>query len=511
MRIVYKRMFLIFLFIAIFAFTAKANNINSTVKAYIEDENVVVNNETRLIVTVRSDKDVILPIFKTIPFINIEFSGASNPSPIFIDGSVAWERYYVYSLIAEKPGIFEIPSAIVKVGGENLKTEPFTVKVTDEKEEDDGKVVPVFVTASIEPVEAYINQEIIYTLKFYRRVNVENETLDSPVFEGFVVESIEPELDYKEKVGKTDYYVHEKKLALFPLKTGNFVISPSKIICDVPVNDKTFGDVSDISPFYKTENLERRTFSSDIVSVKVVKLPEETMPPNFKNLVGDYSVKVEVSKPTVKRGETTSVIITVSGKGNINDIGEPDFPKIRDCKIYDEFPVVKLYKDGNVFSGEKIFKKIIFPLKTGKVKIPPASIVFLNPSKKRYETLRSKSFNISVVESAEKVSDEGVKDKKVVFKQSVKQLSEDILPVKLSLESLKTSPSLPETNIIWGLLSVPPLFFLILFYLSFRIKKDEKESEKYRRANAMKNLSANLKKIKYKIRQRMVRHYLRCF
>lgn len=496
MRIFFNKTAFILFFISLFSSFAEAKSTQFYVKAYLEGEKVFVNREAGLTVVVRTDKEVIRPYFPSMPYLQIEFEGASEPSPTFINGAVAWERYYVFSVIAERAGVFEIPSSTVTIGGEKVGTNPITIEVLKggsyEKQEGES----VFVTSEVSPVEAYINQEIIYTLKFYRRVNVENETLDSPVFEGFIVESIEPEIDYKDTIGEKDYYVHEKKLALFPLKTGKLIIPPSKIICDVPVEDKIFGDVSDISPYYTSGSLERKTFSSGVISVNVIKIPDEAKPENFKNLVGDYSIKSEISKPAVNMGQTTSLIITVSGKGNINDIAEPDSPELADFKVYKEFPIVKLYKDGNTFAGEKIFKRILFPLKSGERSIAPVSIVFFDPLKRKYIKAQSEALQVNIINSGGSDDTESVTDKKVVFKQNVRQVAEDILPIKLSLDNLKNSPSLPELNLIIGLFSAPPLAFLFLLFVSLKKIKEDEDTDKYRRTKAMKSFSVDFKKIK---------------
>ncbi|GIS84021.1 MAG: hypothetical protein CM1200mP16_03210 [Nitrospina sp.] len=79
-------------------------------------------------------------------------------------------------------------------------------------------------------------------------------------------------------------------------------------------------------------------------------------------------------KKNLEVGDTTTLTVTVSGKGNIRGIllPEPDLKNL--FKVYPDQPETHQTETGNQIAGKKIFKFALVPLKPGLTNLPIFSL-----------------------------------------------------------------------------------------------------------------------------------------
>ena len=88
----------------------------------------------------------------------------------------------------------------------------------------------IFIDAEAVPVSAYVQSEVIYTVKLYRAVATSNETLSEPdVGQGSaIIELLDADRSYDTFVQGRRYAVFERSYAIYPQVSGNLLIGPAR-------------------------------------------------------------------------------------------------------------------------------------------------------------------------------------------------------------------------------------------------------------------------------------------
>ncbi|OGL47817.1 MAG: hypothetical protein A2W05_09335, partial [Candidatus Schekmanbacteria bacterium RBG_16_38_10] len=341
----------------------------------------------------------------------------------------------------------------------------------------DSESKDFFMTSEVNNSNPYINEQIVYTIRFFRKIPVSEASLEKPSFEGFIVEELGKERELRKVINGQQYLVYEIKTALFPLKSGKMEISSSRIKFGVVrklKNKRFFDDPFFNDPFFGGGRIEQKILSTKPIILNVKPLPKENRPEDFNNLVGNFKMSANLSKSEIKVGESATLNLEISGRGNIRSIQEPSFKESSDFKIYNDQPKVEIGVDGNSLAGRKIFKKAIIPLKTGILNIPSVRISFFNPETEKYETISSNAIVFTGLPGTE---DEKLhiaeSSKGEDLHESIKILKRDILPINTSISAIKNHSLSLFSPIFTALLIIP-----VFSYLSCLVYK--KRSDKYR-------------------------------
>jgi len=389
-----------------------------------------------------------LPVMKDFDVLGTSTSSTYS----FGNGAQNSSTSFEYTLIPRKKGSFSIRPSQITVDGKVYKTgivkvtvlagsgktsrrqkrnsvwsplgsnDPFSSFFNNRKHYTSGNdgVVRAFAKAQLSKPVVYVNEQLIYIFKFYRRLRLlQNPNYVPPDMTGFVVVDVpEPQKDYRENVKGLDYKVAEIKTALFPTSPGDFTIGQATL--SIPGGFFSRGSI------LKTKPLE----------VKVLPLPVDGRPDNFSGLVGKFNISAILNKTSVKAGQPVTVTVTVRGHGNIDNIQKPVMPEQSGFTIYSSKETKSIDKGKGVIEGGKTFETIIVARKAGSYSLGKLSCSFFDPSKKEYVTAYSNEVNLLVTPSSEPLiedepsfaapSREGVVHKDISYiRPDVDRLSDD--------------------------------------------------------------------------------------
>ena len=121
--------------------------------------------------------------------------------------------------------------------------------------------------------------------------------------------------------------------------------------------------------FGRRTRVEHKVLRSQPLSIEVLPLPAEA-PEGFENIIGQFNISAELGKNDLEVGDTTTLTVTVSGKGNVQDITfeEPDLKGY--FKIYPDKPEFHQTVQNNQITGKKVFKFALVPLEAGNRTLP---------------------------------------------------------------------------------------------------------------------------------------------
>src|SRR5690606_11671054 len=103
----------------------------------------------------------------------LQYVGPSSQVSI-VNGQVSSKKVFHFTLSASREGTYTIGPATISLNGQILKANALQFKVT--KSPDSSTQIPqdrsFFIETTVSNPTPYINEQVVYTFRFYRRVNV---------------------------------------------------------------------------------------------------------------------------------------------------------------------------------------------------------------------------------------------------------------------------------------------------------------------------------------------------
>ncbi|MCF0173160.1 MAG: BatD family protein, partial [Bacteroidales bacterium] len=309
----------------------------------------------------------------------------------------------------------------------------------------------IFLRLNVSKGSVVKGEPITAVLKFYTRVDVSGfEDVKFPSFTGFWSKStFEPQnIEFnRENVDGRLYNVAViRRYMLIPQQEGNLTIEPAQMVCQVRVRNSS-GGRSIFDDFFDSYQTIRKRVEAKAVTVKVAPLPSGA-PASFAGGVGQYSVSAKFSTDSISAGEAASLVVTVSGKGNLSMLSAPkiDFPS--DFEMYD----VKStdHSDATGTGGSKTFEYPFIARSYGDFKIGPIQYSYYDVSQGKYVTVSAPESSIKVSAGAQGTA-EGIAT--AAARLSVKDIGSDIRFIATGDGHLRRAGKFMVTS---------PLFFALL-------------------------------------------------
>ena len=465
-----------------------------TLRATVDKTEATTQDQIMLTLSVEGVQNGVTPQLPELPGFDWMSRGSSTRMQI-INNQVTSGVDYRYVLVPKQIGTFEIGPATIEYKGKTIASNKITITIAA-ADSQPKTTKDIFVTTRVNNETPFVNEQIIYTLKFYRSIRIANASLENPSFEGFRVEPLGKERQYERVINGKKFVVTEIKQALFPTREGTIEIGPAKIQCDVVVRTgrrRGFIDPFFDDSFFGFSRTEPKIFQSSPVSVEVRPLPPEGMTPLFSGLVGEFTLKTSVSKKELEVGDTTTLTISIEGKGNIKDAQGPEFPPLDYFKIYDDKPAFTAKTTRNLFGGTLTVKKALVPLQEGPLKVPALSFTYFNPASETFELAKSSPLMLTVLPSADKEKLNIVEALgTTTSKEEVKILGKDILPINTSLSALNSYSLNPWHWIYWLFFFLPILGYTGSVVIMQRKRKWEEDVSYARSKSALKKFKKNI-------------------
>lgn len=346
----------------------------------------------------------------------------------------------------------------------------------------------IFLRLTLNKTNVVKGEPITATLKLYTRTDIAGfEDIKFPTFNGFwsketvTVNNLE---FTRENVNGTIYNAAlVRQYALIPQQSGTLTIDPAEMVCQLRVRTSSGSPLSIFDDFFDQYQTIRKRISTPSIQVKVRDLPAGA-PASFAGGVGDFKVSAKMSKEGIKSNEAASLIVTISGNGNLSMLEAPkvDFPP--DFEVYDLKSTDKTSASGT--SGSKTFEFPFIPRSHGDFVIPSIEYTYYDNAHGKYVTTSTGDIPVSV-EKGEEIAGGGV----AVAgsnRQSVRSLSEDIRYIALGDGHLrKKDRFFAGSPLFYALmLAIFLAVFIVDRLLRFsRARRADVAGSKNRRANRM--------------------------
>ncbi|MBR6457095.1 MAG: BatD family protein [Bacteroidales bacterium] len=313
---------------------------------------------------------------------------------------------YTYVLMPRKEGTFQLPAAVAKMGSKTVNSSAPTVKVvksgaasaSSNPNQQNAYSVSgedLFMRLEVSKHNVMLGEPFTAAIRLYQRVNIIGyEDFRVPSFDGFwsQVAAAPSEIQFqRETLGEAIYNVATiRSYTLIPQQSGDIVIDPAELVCVLRVRNRSnAGSILD-SFFQDDYSSIRKRVSTKSTTIHVNALPQP-QPESFCGGVGKFSIKTIVARDSLATHDASSLVVTVSGKGNLALVQAPKVNFPPDFEVYD---VKSSDKDGS-----KVFEYPFIPRHYGSFVIPPVEFSYYDISAGKYVTVSGEPIPIKVSRS----------------------------------------------------------------------------------------------------------------
>ena len=352
------------------------------------------------------------------------------------------EISYTYVLLPKDIGKFTISAASVKIDGVEHRIPSVTIEVvkadsatsqsqqsgTSGSSSDQISNEDIFMRLTLDKRRVMIGEPIVATLKLYTRVNISGfEDVRFPTFNGFWNQEIETPSNITFERENVDGKIYSvaliRKYMLIPQQIGSIDIDQSEMVCQIEIRGSQSSSRSIFDSFFDNHRTVRKRVFAPKVKVEVSGLPAGA-PTSFTGGVGEFNMDVKLSRDSLKSHDAASLIITISGNGNINLIDAPKINLPVDFEAYDVKRSENISRSSGGTRGSRTFEIPFIPRSYGTFKIDPVEFSYYSISQKRYVTLKSEPLTVRVAQGTD--SNTSFSSPSSSGRQSVKNIGDDI-------------------------------------------------------------------------------------
>jgi len=476
---------------------------NIQVLATVDRNEITLEDSLQLSITIQGTQNTSPPELPSLPDFRISSSGTSSSTQI-VNMKRNISITHNYRLTPMNTGHFKIGPVRIRTNGKTFVTQPITIEVRKPTAPSQSGNRPVFVESTISKKEGFVGEQLIYSFKVFHRVEVKNFNLNMPFGASyFQKEDLGKTKSFNSVINGIQYQVQEVSVALFPIKPGKAEIPTASLEFDIyhrtqkRSNQGPFGQFFNDPFFNQSTRAEHKILRTKPIFLEILPLPENGMPKNFNNTIGEFQMDATLGKNNLEVGDTTTLTVTVLGRGNIRGIilPEPDLKNL--FKVYPDQPETHQTVTGNQITGKKIFKFALVPLKPGLINLPPFTFSYFDPSARNYRQILTQPIKINVSPLTAKENLNLVQSnplENISAQPEIENLAEDILPLHTQLDDFQNINTKIDTQTIVEFIS-PAIFFLIsTFFIKYK-KRLTTDVAFYRNQKAYKTATEKLQNL----------------
>lgn len=422
----------------------------------------------------------------------------SSSSIQIINGkrSSSHQTTFTYILIPKATGTFQLPAATALLSGDRISSTQASIQVVSDgasssqssgknggKSSGGGQTSStgsgeissndLFMRLSLSRTEVVIGEPITATLKIYQRANVVGfENAKFPTFNGFWSQETYVPNNIEFKRESLDDKIYNtavlRTYVLIPQQSGAITIDPAELVCLVNIRTAPSTSNSLFDSFFQDEyRTIRKRVTTPAVKVKVNPLPAG-QPASFGGGVGNFGISARLTTDNLKTHDAASLIITVSGRGNVALLEEPKVNFPPDFEVYDTKTTENTDKSNGGTSGSKSFEYPFIPRSHGDFTIDPVEYSYYDVNAGKYVTLRTEPLHVKVAKGKGGDSTPVTTVNSGVERKDVKSLADDIRFIFTGKPGLSGSGSFFVGSVFFWILLALMILGATSVYLAFR-------------------------------------------
>jgi hypothetical protein len=369
--------------------------VDAKVSARLSNNSTGLDQPVRLTLQMEGDQEVTPDLNKLEQLFEI-IGRSSQQSISIINGKMSAKRSLTLTLLPRQTGTLEIPP--IKIGNET--TESLVLEVTEQSQDTiDAKREQVLVELSLNKPRAYIEEEVILTLKLYQAPGIRAESLDAPQpsMPDTQLKLLNEERYTSERDG-IQFNVIERQYAVFAYQSGRLEIGGVKYRGRTGGN-RLFSLFND--PFAPQQQQQPRIFRSESnqVALEVIPIPESYTGDRWlpaKNLQIVESGLAQQTPILAGKPLTRRIMILADGLTSAQLPGfEQALPS--GIKLYEERPQLTETPTRTGISSSRQTAMTLIATEPGQYDLPAIEIPWWNTATDRQEIARLAPVTIDIM------------------------------------------------------------------------------------------------------------------
>lgn len=330
------------------------------------------------------------PLQDNFEIINQQRSSSSS----WVNGKSSRSEQWSVNLIAKQAGELLIPP--IAFGADSSKPLKLTVSENSVTPQSNDEI---FLEVNATPEKPYVQSQVLYTLKLFRKVQITQASLSEPEIKDALVEKLGEDSTYATQIRGVDYWVTERKYAMFPQQSGVFTIAPLILNAEFVSNQQQ----RRFNGFFNRPSTESRRIASKAITLNVQAVPAGFKGPNWlaaealqlSETWSDASLQVKVGEPLTRtltltaKGATVGQLPELLSKTAIDGI-----------KTYPDQPLLKEDKQIDGLTALREEKIAFIPSKPGDYTLPALEIAWFNTRTQKTEVASLPSVKIKALASS---------------------------------------------------------------------------------------------------------------
>lgn len=246
----------------------------------------------------------------------------------------------------------------------------------------------VFVEAVASKKECYVGEPVVATFTLFSKLSSASEIIKNPGFYGFSV------VDMSQATEGTESVVHRsgsfynthilRKVQLYPVQLGKLVIDEMRVNYTVEKGDHLDSNL----------HFSEKLITSKPLAIQVRPLPRQER--EFSGAVGNFLLFAYLITDQIECGKSGKLVVTLSGKGNFLQIGEPEIQWPAGVEVF-KGPVTEVLNTNQLpVEGNRKYEYHFTTDSIGSHTIPAVRFTFFNPVEKKYRTLSTRGLRFLV-------------------------------------------------------------------------------------------------------------------
>ncbi len=318
-----------------------------------------------------------------------------SSSSSWVNGKSQHNQQWTLTVMAKQAGELLIPP--VAFGDDVSK--PLKLTVTD-KPSNLANNEDLFLEVQATPDKPFVQSQVIYSLRLYSRVQIAQASLSEPELKEAVIEKLGEDSNYATQIKGVDYWVTERKYAIFPQQSGVLTIPA------LTLNAEIVSAQAGRNSFFGQAITQNKRVSSKPITLNVQAVPEALKQAAWLSAESlQLTEQWSDSQLQVKVGEPLTRTVTLVAKGST--VGQlPELSTqiaVEGIKIYPDQPQLQEAKNNDGLTAMRQEKIAFIANKAGEYQLPAIDVAWFNSKTQQLETAHLPAVTIKALPVAEAV------------------------------------------------------------------------------------------------------------
>lgn len=473
------------------AFAMSANSLLAqvNVSAVVEPNPVVLGQSAQLKITIEGSQQSEPPVIESNEYMEFAYRGP-NTQFVNVNGKTTVSITHVFQVKPQRVGNFRISPLTIFVDGKPYNTQQIDIEVAEQAEAGIDLKDVAWLEFDLPERNVYVGETISSELRMIMLNQATFPTKGLPQIEGdaFSITPIDTQPQITRSVKNGRYYdVYLWKIGITPVKAGTQTLKfKAAHVLRIPESRRSsrsdafsaFNDPFFDSMFGRYNDTEILA-ESEPAEITIEGLPQEGKPASFNGAIGDFNVTATADVTDLSEGDPITLEIGIEGEGNFSQMGPPDFPESDQFKTYPP-RVLDEQLDTQGYSGNKQFEYVVIPLSAEINLVPQIPFSYFNPRTGTYSEMNTPVIPVSIKAAAQQsLPTPQAQTPQLSFRNPSQNQGDTFLPIKVSLGSTVTPPTLARVQNTLAAGVIAPLGILGLAFL-IRRSRHSSQNDKER-------------------------------